>query len=140
MAARFEMSRERRTRCPFSVVKFCIWQPVLRSSRPCRALHGRGPIRRAQCASSSALLQAAGGNGSAGHVSGELFKLMTGVNLVHVPYRGAAPALAELLGGQVQVIFSDTSSIEYIKAGKLRALAVTAATRSQALPDTPTVG
>jgi tripartite-type tricarboxylate transporter receptor subunit TctC len=57
---------------------------------------------------------------------------------VHVPYRGAAPALAELLAGQVQANFSDTSSIEYIRAGKLRALAVTAATRSEALPDTPT--
>jgi tripartite-type tricarboxylate transporter receptor subunit TctC len=83
---------------------------------------------------------ASGGIGAAGHVSGELFKMMTGVNMVHVPYRGAAPALTELLGGQVQVMFSDTSSIPYIKAGKLRALAVTAATRLEVLPDTPTVG
>jgi len=81
-----------------------------------------------------------GGVGSTGHVSGELFKMMTGVNLVHVPYRGAAPALTELLGGHVQVMFSDPSSFEYIRAGKLRALAVTTATRSEALPDVPTVG
>jgi tripartite-type tricarboxylate transporter receptor subunit TctC len=86
------------------------------------------------------LNMASGGNGAAGHVSGELFKMMTGVNMVHVPYRGAAPALTELLGGQVQVTFSDSSSIEYIRAGKLRALAVTTAARSVALPDIPTVG
>jgi tripartite-type tricarboxylate transporter receptor subunit TctC len=81
------------------------------------------------------------GVGGTGHVSGELFKMMTGVNLVHVPYRGAGPALIDLLGGQVQVMFPATvSSIEYIRAGRLRALAVTAATRSDALPDVPTVG
>ena len=73
--------------------------------------------------------------------SGELFKMMTGVNMVHVPYRGGAPALTDLLAGQVQVFFSPTpASIEYIRAGKLRALAVTTATRSEALPDIPTVG
>jgi tripartite-type tricarboxylate transporter receptor subunit TctC len=81
-----------------------------------------------------------GGNGTPSHVSGELFKMMTGVNLVHVPYRGAGPALVDLLGGQVQVNFSTmSSSIEYIRAGKLRALAVTTATHSPALPDVPTV-
>ena len=81
------------------------------------------------------------GVGSTGHVSGELFKMMTDVNLVHVPYRGAGPALIDLLGGQVQVMFPATvSSIEYIRAGRLRALAVTAATRKDALPDIPTVG
>ena len=75
------------------------------------------------------------------HVAGELFKMMAGVNMVHVPYRGAAPALTDLLGGQVQVLFATmSSSIEYIRAGKLRALAVTTATRSEALPDIPTVG
>ena len=75
------------------------------------------------------------------HVAGELFKMMTGVNMVHVPYRGEAPALTDLLGGQVQVMFATMpSSIEYIRAGKLRALAVTTATRSEALPDIPTVG
>jgi tripartite-type tricarboxylate transporter receptor subunit TctC len=81
------------------------------------------------------------GVGSTGHVSGELFKMMAGVNLVHVPYRGAGPALIDLLGGQVQVMFPATvSSIEYIRAGRLRALAVTAATRNDGLPDIPTVG
>ena len=73
--------------------------------------------------------------------AGELFKMMTGVDMVHVPYRGGAPALTDLLGGQVQVMFgSMTASIEYIRAGKLRALAVTTATRSEVLPDIPTVG
>jgi tripartite-type tricarboxylate transporter receptor subunit TctC len=80
------------------------------------------------------------GVGSSNHVSGELFKMLAGVRMVHVPYRGAAPALTDLIGGQVQVLFSAvTSSIETIKAGKVRALAVTTATRSEALPDLPTV-
>jgi len=84
---------------------------------------------------------ASGGNGSPPHVSGELFKMMTGVNMTHVPYRGGAPALTDLLAGQVQVQFATmSSSIEYIRARKLHALAVTTATRSDALPDLPTVG
>jgi tripartite-type tricarboxylate transporter receptor subunit TctC len=83
---------------------------------------------------------ASAGNGSLSHVAGELFKFMTGVNLVHVPYRGAGPALTDLLAGQVQVLFVPTAaSIEYIRASTLRALAVTTATRSEALPDIPTV-
>jgi tripartite-type tricarboxylate transporter receptor subunit TctC len=83
---------------------------------------------------------ASGGNGTSQHLSGELFKMMTGLSIVHVPYRGAAPALTDLIGGQVQVMFGDMpSSIEFIKAGKLRALAVTTVTRSEALPDLPTV-
>ena len=83
---------------------------------------------------------ASGGNGTGQHVSGELFKMMTGVNMVHVPYRGGAPAVTDLLGGQVQVYFGVLSaSIEYIKSGKLRALAVTTAMRSPALPDVPVV-
>jgi tripartite-type tricarboxylate transporter receptor subunit TctC len=87
------------------------------------------------------LNMASAGNGTVQHVSGELFKLMTGVNMVHVPYRGAGPALADLLGGQVQVMFDTLiSSIGYIKAGKLRALAVTTAARQESLPDLPTVG
>ena len=82
-----------------------------------------------------------GGNGSVTHLAGELFKMMTGINMLHVPYRGAAPALNDLLGGQVQVMFAPVSaSIAHVKAGKLRALAVTTATRSEALPDLPTVG
>jgi tripartite-type tricarboxylate transporter receptor subunit TctC len=81
------------------------------------------------------------GSGASDHMAGELFKMMTGVNLVHVPYRGAAPALADLLGAQVQVMFGSLpASIEYIKSGKLRGLAVTTSTRSDALPDLPTVG
>jgi tripartite-type tricarboxylate transporter receptor subunit TctC len=82
-----------------------------------------------------------GGVGGPQHVAGELFKMMTGVNLVHVPYRGGAPAVADLLGGQVQVMFGIMpESIEHIRAGKLRSLAVTTATRSAALPDVPTIG
>jgi tripartite-type tricarboxylate transporter receptor subunit TctC len=87
------------------------------------------------------LNMASAGVGTSPHVSGELFKMMTGVNLVHVPYRGAAAAITDMLSGQVQVFFDNLpSSIEYIKAGKLRALAVTTTTRSDALPDLPTVG
>jgi len=82
-----------------------------------------------------------GGNGSPAHVIGEHFKMMTGVNLVHVPYRGGAPALTDLIGGQIQVAFIDmAASIEYIRTSKLRALAVTTATRSEALPDVPAIG
>jgi tripartite-type tricarboxylate transporter receptor subunit TctC len=84
---------------------------------------------------------ASAGNGSPPHVIGELFKMMSGVTMAHVPYRGAAPALTDLLGGQVQVMFAGlASSIAHIKAGKLHALAVTTATRLEALADTPTVG
>jgi tripartite-type tricarboxylate transporter receptor subunit TctC len=84
---------------------------------------------------------ASAGNGTNLHLTGELFKMMTGVNLVHVPYRGSAPALTDLLGGQVQMMFDNLpSSIEYVRTGKLRALAVTTAARSPALPDIPTVG
>jgi tripartite-type tricarboxylate transporter receptor subunit TctC len=80
------------------------------------------------------------GNGTAAHLAIELFKMMTGVDIVHVPYRGGAPAMTDLLGGHVQGTFDPVpSSIEYIKAGKLRALAVTTATRSEALTDIPTV-
>jgi len=84
---------------------------------------------------------ASSGNGTSPHMGGELFKAMTGVDVVHVPYRGGAPALTDLIGGQVQVMFAFiSSSIEYIRAGKLRALAVTTTTRSPALPDVPVVG
>jgi tripartite-type tricarboxylate transporter receptor subunit TctC len=87
------------------------------------------------------LNMASAGVGNSTHVTGELFKMMTGVNLLHVPYRGSAPALTDLLGGQVQVMFDlISSSIGYLRAGKLRALAVTTATRSDALPNIPTVG
>jgi tripartite-type tricarboxylate transporter receptor subunit TctC len=84
---------------------------------------------------------ASAGNGSPQHVSGELFKMMAGVTMQHVPYRGAALALTDLLGGQVQVMFDTIpASIEFIRAGKLRPLAVTSATRLDVLPDVPTVG
>jgi tripartite-type tricarboxylate transporter receptor subunit TctC len=87
------------------------------------------------------LNMASAGNGTIQHVSGELFKLLTGVNMIHVPYRGAGPALADLLGGQVQVMFDTLiSSIQYIKAGNLRALAVSTAERQEALPQLPTIG
>ena len=80
------------------------------------------------------------GIGTTPHLAGELFKTMTGVNIQHVPYRGAAPALTDLIAGQVQLYFVTTPvSIEYIRTGKLRALAVTTATRSEALPDIPSV-
>ena len=83
---------------------------------------------------------ASAGNGTPGHVSGELFKMLTGVNMVHVPYRGAGPALADVISGQLQVTFDAMpSSIEYIRAGKLRPLAVTSAARLDALPDLPTL-
>jgi tripartite-type tricarboxylate transporter receptor subunit TctC len=83
---------------------------------------------------------ASSGNGSSPHVAGELFKLMTGVNMVHVPYRGGAPALTDLLSGQVQIYFTTLPNpIEYIRAGKLRALAVSTMTRADVLPDIPTL-
>jgi tripartite-type tricarboxylate transporter receptor subunit TctC len=91
-------------------------------------------------ANAGKLTMASGGIGTLSHLEGELFKMMTGVNLVHVPYRGLGPALTDLLGGQVQVMFASMSaSIEYVRANKLRALAVTTATRSDELPDVPTV-
>lgn len=83
---------------------------------------------------------ASGGNGTSVHMAGELFRMMTGVRLVHVPYRGEGPALSDLLGGQVQVMFSNMpASLEFVRDGRLRALAVTTVTRSEALPDLPTI-
>jgi len=92
-------------------------------------------------ANPSKINMASGGNGSPTHVAGELFKMMAEVNLLHVPYRGSTPALTDLLGGQVQVLFNTLPEmIGYINDGKLRALAVTAAERQALLPDVPTVG
>jgi tripartite-type tricarboxylate transporter receptor subunit TctC len=92
-------------------------------------------------ASSGKVNMASAGTGSGTQLTGELFKMMAGVNLVHVPYRGNGPALTALLGGQVEVLFpSLPSTIEYIKTGKLRGLAVTSAMRSETLPELPTVG
>jgi len=83
---------------------------------------------------------ASSGSGTSIHLSGELFKAMTGVQMTHVPYKGSAPALTDLVGGQVQLMFDNLpSSLAFIKAGKLRALAVTSASRAAALPDVPTV-
>jgi len=87
------------------------------------------------------LNMASGGNGTSVHVAGELFKMMTGVKMLHVPYRGVGASYPDLIAGQVQVMFdSMPGSIEFIRAGRLRPLAVTTATRSPALPDVPTVG
>jgi len=84
------------------------------------------------------LSMATPGNGSTPHMAGELFKMMAGVDMIHVPYRGGAPALTDLIGGQVQMTFADiASSIEYVKTGKLRALAVSSMSRSDALPEVP---
>ena len=84
---------------------------------------------------------ASAGNGSAAHLAGELFMSMTGISMVHVPYRGQAPAIADVLAGQVQVLFATSpASMEHVKAGKLKALAVTTSVRAEALPDLPTVG
>jgi tripartite-type tricarboxylate transporter receptor subunit TctC len=82
-----------------------------------------------------------GGSGTSIHVASELFKMMAGVDMIHVPYRGGAPAMTDLMAGQVQVVFNPVpESMEFIRAGKLRPLAVTTATRSEVLPDVPTVG
>jgi tripartite-type tricarboxylate transporter receptor subunit TctC len=91
-------------------------------------------------ANSGKINMASSGIGTTPHVAGELFKMMTGVSMVHVPYRGGAPALTDLIGGQVQVMLGSTpTTIEYIRNGKVRALAVTLATRLDTLPDVPTV-
>ncbi len=90
-------------------------------------------------ANPSKISMASSGIGSITHLIGELFKMMAGVDMVHVPYRGTAPALTDLLGGQVEVMFAPCPSIEHIRGGKLRALAVTTAKRSEELPDIPTV-
>jgi tripartite-type tricarboxylate transporter receptor subunit TctC len=83
---------------------------------------------------------ASAGNGTSPHLAGELFKMMAGVDIVHVPYRGGGLALTDLIGGRVQVMFTSLPTLEFNRAGKLRALAVTTATRAEALPDVPTIG
>jgi tripartite-type tricarboxylate transporter receptor subunit TctC len=80
------------------------------------------------------------GNGTPPHMAGELFKMMAGVDIVHVPYRGGGPALADLIGGQVQMMFSNLPTDEYVATGKLRALAVTTAVRAKTMPDVPSIG
>jgi tripartite-type tricarboxylate transporter receptor subunit TctC len=83
---------------------------------------------------------ASAGSGSSPRLAGELFKLMTGIEMVHVPYRGGAPAIGDLIAGQVQVMFSNLPAVEYVRAGKLHALAVTTPERSDEFPDVPTIG
>jgi tripartite-type tricarboxylate transporter receptor subunit TctC len=83
---------------------------------------------------------ASAGSGSSPRLAGELFKLMTGIEMVHVPYRGGAPAMSDLIAGQVQVMFSNLPAVEYVRAGKLHALAVTTPERSDEFPDVPTIG
>lgn len=108
-------------------------QPVIPGPRPLAEFIAPAKANPGKISMASA------GNG--GHVFGELFKFMTGVNMVHAPYRGGASALTDLLGGQVQVYFGPIpESIEHTRAGKLRALAVTTSTRWEGLPDIPTVG
>jgi tripartite-type tricarboxylate transporter receptor subunit TctC len=86
------------------------------------------------------IAMASAGNGTPPHMAGELFKMMANVDIVHVPYRGGGPALADLLGGQVQVLFSNLPADEYVATGKLRALAVTTSVRAKTMPDVPTIG
>jgi len=87
------------------------------------------------------ITMASGGNGAPSHISGEMFKMLAGVDMVHVPYRGAGPALVGVLGGQAQVYFSPLSAtIGYVRGGQLRALAVTTAKRAEVLPDIPAIG
>ena len=110
---------------------------VLHPSVPAKTLPEFIAFARAHL---GAINMGSAGNGTPGHMSGELFKMATGLDLVHVPYRGGAPALTDLVSGQVQVMFDNLpTSIEHIRAGRLRALAVTTAVRSQLLPELPTV-
>jgi tripartite-type tricarboxylate transporter receptor subunit TctC len=89
-------------------------------------------------ANSGKINMGSSGNGSINHIAGELLKMMTGINMVHVPYRGGAPAMTDLIGGQVQMLMATmASSIEYVRTGKVRALAVTSTKRSALLPDVP---
>lgn len=110
---------------------------VVNPSLPARTLNDFVKYAKANPAR---LNMASAGNGTPQHVAGELFKMMTGVHMLHIPYRGSAPALTDLIGGQVQVMFDAMpSAIEHIKSGKLLPLAVTTANRAAVLPDVPTV-
>src|SRR5512140_1202101 len=110
---------------------------VLHPSVPAKSVQEVIALAKAQ---PGKLTYASSGNGTSIHLSGELFKTMTGVDMLHIPYKGSAPAVTDLLGGQVNMMFDNIpSSLPHIKAGKLRALAVTGAKRSQLLPDLPTI-
>src|SRR5580704_15969442 len=116
-------------------------QPQIMVSHPSLAAKTIPELIAYAKANPGKITMASAGTGSFGHLAGEMFKMMAGVNLLHVPYRGAAPALADLLGGQVlTAVTGTTGAIEYVKSGKLRGLAVTTAARADALPDVPTMG
>ena len=124
-----------------SPVASLIWQPQIMLANPSVTAKTVPELIAYAKANPGKITMASAGIGSTGHLVGEFFKWTAGVDLVHVPYRGAGPALTDLLGGQVLTSFAGIAgSIEYIRTGKLRALAVTTATRSEALPDVPTVG
>jgi len=117
--------------CVMSVPLFMVVNPAVPAKTvPEFIAYAKGNPRKVNMASN--------GNGGLLHLAGELFKMMTGVDLVHVPYRGAQPALTDLISGQVQVMFA-ASTVEYIKTGKVRALAVTTPTRSEVLPEVPSL-
>jgi tripartite-type tricarboxylate transporter receptor subunit TctC len=117
-----------------------VWYPLVLEAHPSVPTTTVAELIARAKANPGKITMASVGIGTSSHVAGEMFKMMTGVNMVHVPYRGASPALTDLISGQVHVMFGPLPpSIEFIRSGKLRALAVTTQTRSQALPDVPTV-
>ena len=117
------------------------WQPQVILANPALPARTFGELIAYAKANPGKVNVASAGNGAISHLSGELLKMMTGIDLVHVPYRGAGPALTDLLAGHVQISFAGMAgSIEYLRTGKLRGLAVTTAMRSAALPDIPAVG
>jgi tripartite-type tricarboxylate transporter receptor subunit TctC len=116
-------------------------QPQIMVSHPSLAAKTIPELIAYAKANPGKITMASAGTGSFGHLAGEMFKMMAGVNLLHVPYRGAAPALADLLGGQVlTAVTGTTGAIEYVRSGKLRGLAVTTSARADALPEVPTMG
>lgn len=116
-------------------------EPIILSVNPSLPVHALPELIAYAKANPGKLSMASPGNGTIPHIAGELFKLMAGVDMVHIPYRGGAPALTDLMGGQVQVAFmGPAASMSFIKAAKIRALAVTSETRAAVLPDVPTAG
>jgi tripartite-type tricarboxylate transporter receptor subunit TctC len=116
-------------------------EPIILSVNPSLPVHTLPELIAYAKANPGKLSMASPGNGTIPHIAGELFKLMAGVDMVHIPYRGGAPALTDLMGGQVQVAFmGPAASMSFIKAAKIRALAVTSETRAAVLPDVPTAG
>jgi tripartite-type tricarboxylate transporter receptor subunit TctC len=113
--------------------------PLVMAVNPALPVHDVKEFIAYAKANPGRISMASAGSGTSPHLAGELFKMLAGVDLVHVPYRGGGLALTDLLGGQVQLMFTTLPTAELIRAGKLRALAVTTATRSEALPDVPTV-